>query len=1052
MKHRLLYCLISILLFQPHYQSLYAQQYNFKYFNAKNGLAGSAINDIQQDQQGNIWFATLEGAVRFDGKTFRTFTKNDGLIGNVVLDLCLDKAGNVWFATEEGVSKYDGISFTNYTIKNGLVDNYVYSIYCDSKGVLWFATWRGGISIYDGKTFSRLTMKDGLPVNFILSILQDASGNYWFGTKGAGLCKYDGKQITTFTKKDGLRSNDIFYLLQDHTGKIWIGTNEGGIDSYYENKFSALSANDISNQDPISRIIEDKRGNIWFGTQHGALKLTSGKKYFFTEKEGLNSNKIGALFEDYEGNIWIGGSGGGACMLKSEAFINYTEKEGLEKKDVACTTEDSHGSVLIGTTEGLFQFNPKISADIQELPLLGKNNITALLLDKKGLLWIGTNFSGIFVLRNQDGKYVLEKRIENFGTKGSVVIMKMLEDKKGNKWFGAYDAGIYLLKPDKSVIHLDTSNGLISNFVQSLFMDKSQNLWIGTKAGLQKYNGSTFQSFTNTEGLPENSITNITEDNNENIFIGTSSSGVALFSKNKFYLITTKQGLSSNFISGLLCDDKNQIWVGTNKGLNRFDLSKSSVNELVCKTYTDQQGFSASGVNADAMYKDASGAIWIGSPEGLIHYNPALDFPSIIPPKIDIAEVKLFNETVNWKKLGHKTDEKAGLPVNPELNYQSNYLSFVFRAYTTGTALYRYKLDGLDGKWSPAKEYNEAVYPSIPPGTYTLNVIACNSDGIWTPHAITFTFTILPPWYRTWWFYISFFIVLGSSIFLFIKLRTRQLTKEKEFLEQTVTERTSEIVLQKKEIETKNHEITDSINYAKRIQNAILPPAKLFKEALPESFVLFKPKDIVSGDFYWLEKVGDKVLYAAVDCTGHGVPGAMVSVVGHNGLNRAVKEFGLTEPAAILDKLTQLVEETFERSESEVKDGMDISLCCLDASALTLEWSGANNPIWIIRDGKIIPIKPDKQPIGKFDYRKPFTNHLFNLKKGDSIYVFTDGFADQFGGPKGKKFKYKQLEELLIGIQSVSMEEQKTALDKAYENWRGDLEQIDDVCIIGVKI
>lgn len=262
----------------------------------------------------------------------------------------------------------------------------------------------------------------------------------------------------------------------------------------------------------------------------------------------------------------------------------------------------------------------------------------------------------------------------------------------------------------------------------------------------------------------------------------------------------------------------------------------------------------------------------------------------------------------------------------------------------------------------------------------------------------------------------------------------------------------TEISRQKEIIEEKNREVHDSITYAKRIQAAILPPERLLKEVLPEHFILYKPKDIVSGDFYWLEKVKDRILFAAVDCTGHGVPGAMVSVVGHNALNRCVKEFGLTDPARILDKLTQLVEETFERSENEVKDGMDISLCSLDMTDNKLQWAGANNPLWLLRDGKIQEIKADKQPIGKFENRKPFTSHTIQLQKDDSIYILTDGYADQFGGPKGKKFKYRQLEEHLLASHQKSMEEQKQILDKAFEDWKAELEQIDDVCIIGVRL
>lgn len=301
-------------------------------------------------------------------------------------------------------------------------------------------------------------------------------------------------------------------------------------------------------------------------------------------------------------------------------------------------------------------------------------------------------------------------------------------------------------------------------------------------------------------------------------------------------------------------------------------------------------------------------------------------------------------------------------------------------------------------------------------------------------------------------------------------------------------------------ISEKNKEITDSITYAKRIQSAILPPESLINKSLPENFILYIPKDIVAGDFYWFEaplnppKGGEQTplpseragesppptgelegacYFAAADCTGHGVPGAMVSVVCHNALNRSVREFGNTEPSKILDKTRDLVIETFEKSEEEVKDGMDISLCRLTLSApgeaggALLQWAGANNPLWIINPDRkewpeeAIPfgegnggteIKPDKQPIGKCENPVPYTNHTITLQKGDTCYIFTDGFADQFGGARGKKFKGSQFKSLLLSIQEKSMEEQKQILTTAINEWKSDLEQVDDICIIGVRL
>lgn len=261
------------------------------------------------------------------------------------------------------------------------------------------------------------------------------------------------------------------------------------------------------------------------------------------------------------------------------------------------------------------------------------------------------------------------------------------------------------------------------------------------------------------------------------------------------------------------------------------------------------------------------------------------------------------------------------------------------------------------------------------------------------------------------------------------------------------------------EVEEKQKEITDSINYAKRIQEAIFPSHDFIKSNLPDYFLYYQPKDIVAGDFYWADKKDNTFLIASADCTGHGVPGALVSVVCCNALNRAVNEFNLIEPGKILDKTRELVLESFSKNGGDIKDGMDISL--ISISGNTVKWAGANNPLWYLspfeggnqKSGDVVlkEIKPNKQPIGKTDNPMPFTTHTIELQKGDLLYLFTDGFADQFGGPKGKKFKYKQFEELLVKSKDLSLSKQHEILKNTFNNWKGNLEQIDDISVIGIR-
>jgi serine phosphatase RsbU (regulator of sigma subunit) len=294
-------------------------------------------------------------------------------------------------------------------------------------------------------------------------------------------------------------------------------------------------------------------------------------------------------------------------------------------------------------------------------------------------------------------------------------------------------------------------------------------------------------------------------------------------------------------------------------------------------------------------------------------------------------------------------------------------------------------------------------------------------------------------------------------------------------------------VHQKELVDEKQKEILDSINYAKRLQLAILPPQHLIDKYLPENFVLYKPKDIVAGDFYWMHEENDVVWIAAADSTGHGVPGAMVSIVCSNSLDKAVKEFKLKEPGEILDKTTELVLDTFAKSGEEIKDGMDISLLCLDRKNKIIKWSGANNQLWYThtgasslpslqagasapevnetdekkslstealegREATMHEVKANKQPVGKSDHQVPFTTHQFDWKARTIFYLITDGYADQFGGPRGKKFKYKQLEERLLALANLPIQEQKNQLLNEFENWRGEHEQVDDVTLLAIRI
>jgi serine phosphatase RsbU (regulator of sigma subunit) len=299
--------------------------------------------------------------------------------------------------------------------------------------------------------------------------------------------------------------------------------------------------------------------------------------------------------------------------------------------------------------------------------------------------------------------------------------------------------------------------------------------------------------------------------------------------------------------------------------------------------------------------------------------------------------------------------------------------------------------------------------------------------------------------------------VLGHAL---LKMR-KELGERERILEEKVRERTEETVRQKEEVERQSQRVvelyknvTDSIRYAKRLQESILPLDQRVKELLPGSFVLYRPKDIVSGDFYWVEAVDGKTVFAAVDCTGHGVPGAFMSLVGHNSLNQVVKEGGLTTPAKVLDRLNRMAFETLHKDRDQfVRDGMDMALCTYDPATHVLEFAGANCPLYLVRNGEVLQFAPSKMAIGGFLVTDAqFLGHTVQLQAGDAAYIFSDGYADQFGGPKGKKYLYRRFRELLVRISTEPPERKKALLLDDFVAWKGTLEQVDDILVMGIQV
>lgn len=480
-------------------------------------------------------------------------------------------------------------------------------------------------------------------------------------------------------------------------------------------------------------------------------------------------------------------------------------------------------------------------------------------------------------------------------------------------------------------------------------------------------------------------------------------------------------------------------------------------------------------MSVQVIYSEPDGLTWIGGSEGLYYYdnnfkkNYNVKYNTIIRSvTINANDSILFNGTYfsNINKGYNVPSLTQPSELKPTLQYKFNNLTFTFAApyfEDENNLQYSYMLEGLDEKWSKWSSDNKAVYTNLNEGKYIFKVKALNVFNI-ESNIGEYEFEISPPWWRTTWAYIGY-IIIGILILIFsIKIYTRKLEADKRRLEGIVVERTAEVVRQKdeildknKEIEHKNKDITDSILYAKRIQEALLPTENALNNDYFEYFIYFKPKDIVSGDFYFLKKIerSNVIVAAAVDCTGHGVPGAFMSMLGISFLNEIISKPEVTHSDIVLNRLRESIIESLNQSgrEGETKDGMDINLIAYEYLNHKLEFSGANNPLYLIRNGELIEYKGDKMPVGLHDKMNiPFSRNKIDMQVGDIIYLFSDGFADQFGGEKGKKYMYKHYKEFLTSIHTKPMKIQRDLIEKEIIDWRGEMEQVDDHIIMGIKV
>lgn len=1044
--------------------SLNSQTYHFVHYSVKEGLAQSDVTAIIQDQSGYYWVATEGGLSRFDGKNFVNFTIEDGLADNNVTALFQDRGGRIWLGHDNGaLTIYEEGQFRALKSKVLAKGRKVNAFFQDSKGSLWISTFASGaLRIMDPskKVEEKMQMrtyssKDGLS-QMVLNAFEDKEGNIWFLTD-VGLRKYNSKvRAFEIFRAENMPIGQIICLTQNKDKNLLIGTAAGFVSEYdvSKNEFKTLidprpvlRYSNNSGMPFVFAIHQDSRGNVWAsGSDHGVFMFDkkSGKTKLFNTSNGLAVNKVVHISEDREGNILFGTRGEGFVVFSSERFSSLNKSNGLLNNQVWAITQDQEGALWFGTSEGVSKYDPSKERDQAFLNFtiengLTANNVRSLVCDRNGNVWAGTWGGKIVKYEKQSNRFIQIAALNDIVNN---LVSCLMVDRRNNLWVGTVEGIVRYSLENGSIKTFRTIDGLSENDISCLFEDSKGQIWIGTQhKGLSVYDGKSLKILAREEGLTYGRISSIAEDQSKKIWIGTEGGGAFVYNGKNFTNYRMKNGLVSDFISLIAVDSKNRVWLGTNRGISKFSTADNKFY-----TYTAGDGFTGAETKSRAVYIDKASNMWFGTVNGAYCYNPEKDVPVTQEPVCKLLRVK-----VNLDEMPLQKEMK--------LSYKENSLVFEYIGISLANpdgVQYRIQLENYDEDWKSLSKQGSQEYSNLPPGKYTFKVISCNASGSCNKEAVSQLIIITPPYWKTWWFYLLVFVLITGSLFAYIKVRERSLIREKGILEEKVNERTAEVVQKNKELDEINKDITASIRYAKRIQDAILPPDEYVKGHLPNTFVLFKPKDIVSGDFYFMADKGEHVIFAAVDCTGHGVPGAFMSIVGHNLLERIVGEHGITEPARILDELNKSISETLRQNELEdntVRDGMDIALCTYNRKSKVLQFAGAFNPLWMIRGGELIEIKADKFPIGntKLNDTNKFRNHEIKLQKGDTIYVFSDGYCDQFGGPDGKKFKASNLKQLLLKSQHLDMDEQFHLLNSNIESWRGNHEQVDDILVIGTR-
>jgi signal transduction histidine kinase/ligand-binding sensor domain-containing protein len=737
-------CFMQICSLDPLYCREIASKDNTPYLHrtwtTENGLPQNSITSIVQTQDGYLWLGTFGGLAHFDGVEFTVFNTvtTAGIKSDRVRALYEDAQGDLWIGTEHGgLTRYHRGVFTNYSLHEGLPSTSVLSIAGDAGGDLWIGTLQGLARLHAG-VFTTFGPETGLPRAPIEAICQDSRGNMWLGVDGVGLIRYAAGIATTYAAKNGL-DGDILAIHEGQHHILWVG-NRTGLTFFDEDKLVKLSEIHLSGG--VRSIYESVQGIVWVATERGLARFADGVETWFGANDGLSTTNLRSVFVDREQNLWIGTDGGGLDRWRRGNVRAYTAAQGFTDHPTMSILQDRDGTIWFGSLgghalyfykDGKFSFYPHQQGRIETPASLAE--------DHGGSLWLGDWKYGLGRLTIQHGQL---KHYTVPGLSGDVV-RALYIDAAGVLWIGTDQTGLYRLK-DEEFTNYRVSDGLPSNSAAFITEDRAHALWVGTPSGIGRFKDGAFTSYR-APGL--SLVRTIHEDDHGTLWIGTYGYGLFRFKDGKFVQITTKDGLFDNVASSILEDTHGNFWISGNRGIFRVrsaDLDAFAdglLKDVRCVSYGVSDGMVVSETNGGGEpngLKARNGSLWFPMIKGVIAIDP--EIMNTQPPPVAIEQVTLNGVALPPSQTVRVPPGKQDL----EIHYTALSLS------RPEQVVFKYELTGLDSDWVNAGTRRTAYYPHLPPGIYTFKVIADNGEGVWNERGQSLEINVLPPFWSSRWF------------------------------------------------------------------------------------------------------------------------------------------------------------------------------------------------------------------------------------------------------------------------------------------------------------